>query len=227
MSTTETKRAAPRDLSEPRTTVDAKPQRRRFNPEGNERLTAIAGLILLVLSALELGTLLGGLQHFLSLHVFVGLVLLPPIGLKLASTGWRFARYYTRNPDYRLRGAPQLLMRMLAPLLVLWTVVLFGSGVAMGVLHGQALDVARRLHGPSAFLWTVTLGAHVLVYLGRAIRSARSDARPSTRREARGAHARAWVAAAAIVVGLGVGAATLPAQHHWLHLPARHEHGDG
>jgi hypothetical protein len=199
---------------------------RPFNPDGNERLTAIAGLILLVLTALELGTLLGGLQHFLSLHVFVGLVLLPPIALKLASTGWRFARYYTRNPEYRLRGAPQLLMRMLAPLLVLSTVVLFGSGVAMGVLHGQALDVARRLHGPSAFLWTVTLGAHVLVYLGRAISSARSDVRPSTRREARGAGARTWAAAAAIVVGLGVGAATLPAQHHWLHLPGRHEHGD-
>ena len=225
MSTTESKgRAARRDVVQPRRRKDAELRHRRFNPDGNERLTAIAGLILLVLTAIELGTLLGGLQHFLSLHVFVGLVLLPPIALKLASTGWRFARYYTRNPDYRLKGAPQLLMRMLAPLLVLFTVVLFGSGVAMGVLHGQALDVARRLHGPSAFLWTVTLGAHVLVYLGRAIRSRavgrlgrRDAARPAGPAHARGPPQRA------IVAGLAVGAATLPAQHHWLHLPARHD----
>lgn len=165
--------------------------RRRFNPDGNERLTAAVGLVLLVLTGVELLTLLLGLQHFLSWHVFVGLALLPPIALKLASTGWRFARYYTRNPDYRLKGAPQIAMRLLAPLLVAFTILLFGSGVAMGLVHGRALAIARRLHGPSAFLWTVLLGLHVLVYLGRAVRAAGRTpcraraARPSERRAGR------------------------------------------
>ncbi|HEX3807059.1 MAG TPA: hypothetical protein VHV52_09800, partial [Gaiellaceae bacterium] len=70
---------------------------RRFNPDGNERLTAAVGLVLIVLTLVELATLLFGLQTYLHLHVFIGLVLLPPVALKLASTGWRFARYYRRN----------------------------------------------------------------------------------------------------------------------------------
>jgi len=43
-------------------------------------------------------------------------------------TGRRFTRYYTRNEVYRLEGAPQIAMRLLAPLLVAATVVLFASG---------------------------------------------------------------------------------------------------
>ena len=63
-------------------------------------------------------------------------------------------RYYTRNEDYRLKGAPQVVMRLLAPLLVAFTMLLFGSGVAMGFVHGSTLQLARRIHGPAAFFWT-------------------------------------------------------------------------
>lgn len=112
--------------------------RKRLNPDGNERLTAVVGLVVLALSVVELATIVFGLHRFLSLHVFVGLVLIPPVLLKLASTGWRFARYYTGSEPYRLKGAPQLPMRLLAPLLVAATVVLLGSGVAMGIVHGQS-----------------------------------------------------------------------------------------
>ena len=173
----------------------------------NERLTAVAGLTLLVLALVELGTLLLGLQRFLSWHVFVGFVLLPPLALKLGSTGWRFMRYYTRNADYRLKGAPILAMRMLAPLLVASTVLLFGSGVAMGLVHGQALVLARRIHGPAAVGWTIILGLHVLVYLRRAVRFARG---------------RAVFLLATLVTGVAVGVATLPLDHDWLHLPSSH-----
>ncbi|MGH2933654.1 MAG: hypothetical protein ACRDL2_03950 [Gaiellaceae bacterium] len=200
--------------------------RRRFNPDGNERLTAAVGLVLLVLTVVEFGTLLAGLQRFLSWHVFVGLVLLPPIALKLASTGWRFVRYYTRNADYRLKGAPQLVMRMMAPLLVLLTIVLFGSGVAMGFVHGHTLQVARRLHGPAAFLWTVVLGVHVLAYLGRAFRGARADVVRRMRPEASGARARVYSVGAAVAAGLVLGVATLSVQQYWLHLPSKHDHHD-
>ena len=112
---------------------------RLLNPDGNERLTASVGLVLIVLTVIELATLLLGLQRFLSLHVFVGLVLLPPVLLKLGSTGWRFTRYYTRAAAYRAKGAPPLVMRLMAPLLVAATIVLFGSGVAIGFLHGHSL----------------------------------------------------------------------------------------
>lgn len=196
---------------------------RRFNPDGNERLTAAIGLILLAGTILELGSLVLGLQHFLSLHVFVGFVLLPPIALKLASTGWRFMRYYTRNEDYRLKGAPQLLMRLLGPLLIVFTLLLFGSGVAMGYVHGHALDIARNIHGPAAFFWSVTVGAHVLMYIRRALRSTAADVTPRTRREAAGATLRTFVVAGAIGGGLVLAVALLPDLHVWLHLPIRQD----
>ena len=192
---------------------------RRFNPDGNERLTATVGLILVPLCLVEIATLLVGLQSTLHLHVFIGLVLLPPIALKMASTGWRFARYYTRNQAYRLKGAPQLLMRLLAPLLVAATLVLFGSGVALGVVHGHALQVARDLHGPASVVWLVLLGIHVLVYALRALHAAGADLRARTRRDVAGPRIRASLAVAAVAAGLVVGLATLPVQDHWLHLP--------
>jgi succinate dehydrogenase hydrophobic anchor subunit len=193
---------------------------------GNERLTALVGLTLLTLSVVELATIVLGLHRFLSLHVFVGLVLIPPIALKLASTGWRFTRYYTGNRAYRLRGAPRLVMRMLAPLLVVATIVLFGSGVAMGLLHGQQLEVARRLHGPASAIWLLLVGVHVLVHLRRALARGREDVRRPSRRSVPGARKRTLVLAAAIAVGIGVGAAMLPVQHDWLHLPRRHDQGE-
>ena len=51
-------------------------------------------------------------------HMFIGLMLIPPIALKLASTGYRFVRYYTGAPVYVAKGPPQLALRVLAPLLV-------------------------------------------------------------------------------------------------------------
>src|SRR5690348_16699185 len=160
----------------------------------------------------------------MSLHVFVGLALIPAVLLKLGSTGWRFARYYTRNRDYVALGPPQLAMRVLAPLFVAATVVLFGSGVAMGLLHGHELQIARNLHGPASVIWLALLGLHVLVYLGRALSRTADDALPAKRRPLSGARARAYVLAAAVIVGIALGAATVPAQHRWVDL--RHDHHD-
>jgi len=198
----------------------------QLNPDGNERLTAAVGIVLIVLTLVELATVLFGLQQFLSLHVFVGFVLIPPVLLKLASTGWRFTRYYTWSEAYRLKGAPQLIMRLLAPILVAATVVLFASGVAMGITHGRALHIARQLHGPASVVWMVLVGVHVLVYLRRALVSVKEDVAASSRAAVSGARARTALVVAAIVAGVIAGAATLPVRQHWLHLPSKHDHGN-
>src|SRR5215475_29324 len=155
--------------------------RARLNPLGNARLTALVGVLLLGPVLVELATIVLGVHSFMSLHVFVGLALIPAVLLKLASTGWRFARYYARNRAYVEHGAPQIAMRVLAPLFVAATVVLFASGVGMGVLHGHALHIARQIHGPASVIWLVLLGVHVLFYLGRALRVTAQDARRPTR----------------------------------------------
>ena len=87
---------------------------------GNERLTATAGAILLVLLAVEGVTILS-IRQLLSVHMIVGLLLIPPVLLKLASTGYRFLRYYAGDPEYVAKGPPHLAMRLLAPLLVVAT----------------------------------------------------------------------------------------------------------
>jgi hypothetical protein len=198
----------------------------RSNPVGNERLTAGVGIVVLVLTIVELGTILFGVHRFMSVHVFVGFVLIPPVLLKLGSTGWRFARYYTGSRAYTLRGPPQITMRLLAPLLVAATVVLLASGVAMGILHGHALTVARRLHGPASVVWIVLVGVHVLVYLKLALISSSEDVAPSSRASVRGASARAYLLATAVVSGVVIGIATVPAQHHWVNLRRHHHHHD-
>src|ERR1700759_2880516 len=179
---------------------------RRLNPIGNERLTAAVGLLLLAPILVEVATILLGVHTFMSVHVFVGLALIPPVLLKLGSTAWRFARYYTRSRPYVALGPPQVAMRVLAPIFVAATIVLFGSGVAMGLVHGQALDWARRLHGPVSVVWLSLLGLHVLVYFTRALK----------RTEARGGAVRAFALAAAVVAGVAIAVAAIPAQHHWI-----------
>ena len=201
--------------------------RGRLNPDGNERLTAVVGLVLIVLTIAELATNVLGLHQLLSVHVFIGLVLIPPVLLKLTSTGWRFARYYTGSKPYTAKGAPELPMRLLAPLLVAATVVLFASGVAMGILHGQSLSIARHLHGPASAVWMILVGVHVLVYLKRALISSKEDIVPASRAAVPGARRRTYLLAFAIVAGVVVGVATLPVNHRWLHLSHNHDNRDG
>lgn len=195
------------------------------NPIGNERLTAAVGLLVLIPVLVEVASVLLGVHSFMSVHVFVGLALIPAVLLKLGSTGWRFVRYYTRNRAYVEGGPPQIAMRLLAPLFVLATVVLFGSGVAMGLLHGHALEIARRLHGPASVIWLALLALHILVYLGRAWRRSIRDALPPANTKVRGRTARVYALAAVLISGLVLGVVTIPAQHHWIDLH-RHHHRD-
>src|ERR1700693_580151 len=88
---------------------------------GNARLTALSGALLLVLLAVE-GATIPFLRSLLSVHIFVGMLLLGPVALKLGSTGYRMIRYYTRDREYVEAGPPAPLMRVLvAPVLVIST----------------------------------------------------------------------------------------------------------
>ena len=103
--------------------------------EGNARLTSMTAVALLVLLALEGVTVLF-IRPLISVHVFVGLLLVPPVALKLASTAWRFVSYYAGRADYVAKGPPQIVLRaVVAPLVVVSTLVLFGTGIAMLAVH--------------------------------------------------------------------------------------------
>ena len=130
--------------------------------EGNERLTGTTAVVLMGLLAVEGVTILF-LRRLLPVHVFVGMLLIPPVALKLGATGYRFMRYYQRRRGYTDKGPPHPLMRFLvAPALVASTVGVLGTGVAMFAFGRRGMIVG--LHKASFVVWAGAFGVHVLVY---------------------------------------------------------------
>jgi hypothetical protein len=169
---------------------------------GNQQLTAVLAAILLLLLAIEGATLLQ-LGSLLTVHAFIGMLLIPLVGVKLASTGWRMLRYYLGSEEYVRRGPPHVMLRVLvAPLVVLSTLVLFGTGVALLAL-GQTSGTVVGLHKASFIVWFGATGLHVL---GHALKL------PSLlRTRAPGIALRLSLVAVTLVAGAIVATATLPA----------------
>jgi hypothetical protein len=131
---------------------------------GNEQLTAVVAVLLLLLLAIEGATLLQ-LTSLLTVHAFVGMLLIPVVALKLASTGWRMLRYYLGGEEYLRRGPPHAVLRMLvAPVMVSSTIVLLGTGVALLAL-GQTSGSLVGLHKASFVVWLGAAGVHVLAHV--------------------------------------------------------------
>ncbi|HEY7264822.1 MAG TPA: hypothetical protein VH589_25485 [Trebonia sp.] len=134
--------------------------------EGNERLTAMTGTVLLVLLAAEGFTILS-LGQMLTLHFFLGMLLLGPVALKAGSTIYRFTRYYAGSTRYRRKGPPQLMMRLIGPVIIASTALMFGSGIALAVTGPAGRQPWLFLHKASFVIWFMVMTTHVLVYLPR------------------------------------------------------------
>jgi hypothetical protein len=140
--------------------------RRGGDPRGNERLTAMTGSVLLVLFLAECLTLLD-LGNMLTLHVFLGFLLLGPVSLKIGSTLWRFTRYYTRSEPYVRRGPPHLAQRILGPFVILSTVAVLGTGVVLA-FQGQGQQGSwqwHSLHREAFLVWVVVIVLHLASYV--------------------------------------------------------------
>jgi len=133
---------------------------------GNARLTAANAAVLLVLLAAEGATILR-IRPLISPHVFIGMVLIPPVLVKLASTTWRFACYYRGAPAYRRKGPPPVVLRLLGPIVVLLTLVLLASGVALLLVSRSWLPLMLTVHKASFFLWFAATTIHVLGHWAR------------------------------------------------------------
>jgi hypothetical protein len=173
----------------------------------------MTGVVLIVLLAIEGVTILF-LQPLLSTHIFVGMLLVPPVALKLASTGYRFARYYMGSRPFREKGPPRPLLRLLAPLVVASTIGLFASGVALVVL-GPGARFVLPLHKASFVVWLAAMTVHVLAHLLRLSPLATADLRKGERHP--GSVLRASLVTASLVAGTTLAVATLPLAAPWLH----------
>ena len=132
--------------------------------DGNEQLTAVAGVVLIVLLAV-IGVTILRVRQLISVHLFVGLVLIGPVALKMGSTGYRFMRYYTGDVAYREKGPPPSLLRAIAPIIVLTTIVVFVSGLLLLFGGASSRDQYLELHKVSFIVWGVFTGIHVLAHL--------------------------------------------------------------
>lgn len=133
--------------------------------EGNERLTAMTGALLLVLFAIEGFTILA-IRQMLTLHFFFGMLLIGPATLKACSTMYRFGRFYLGAPDYRRKGPPAPLLRLLGPFVILTTFGVIGTGVMLE-FTGRNPGPWLTLHKGMFVLWFGVMTIHVLAYAWR------------------------------------------------------------
>ena len=213
------------DTSLERVRTAGRTRRATGGPEGNERLTAASAAVLFVLLAAE-GVTIVFLRPLLSAHVFIGMLLIPPVALKTASTGWRFVRYYTGDRGYREKGPPLLPLRLLAPLVVASTVSLFATGVALLVVGPGPRRRARAAQGELRGLARCDERARTRVHpAGPGL--ARSDWRRADPAPIGGSFARRTLLAGALVAGVILALVTVRYAQPWVHWAAVFHGRDG
>jgi hypothetical protein len=169
--------------------------------DANEQLTAVVATVLVVGLAVEGATLLN-LRSLLTVHAFVGMLLIPVVVLKLASTGWRMLRYYRRGEEYVRRGPPHVVLRVLvAPVIVATTAALFGTGVAL-LVRDETQGVLVGLHKASFIIWVAATIIHVLAHA--------LDGLAALRRRVPGLLGRLGIVTAVLAAGCALAVATLP-----------------
>ena len=184
--------------------------------EGNEKLTAMTGAILLLGFAVEGFTVLS-IHSLIVMHFVVGFLLIGPVVLKIASTVYRFARYYTGSRPYVRKGPPSPVLRVLGPLVILTSLAVLGTGVLLAVV-GRG-GPWMFLHKASFVLWFGVMTIHVLNYAPRlpGMLGARTEhgGRGGRGVAVPGGPGRWLVLASSLAVGVGVASVTMHMSAQW------------
>lgn len=174
----------------------------------------MTGAVLLVLLTAECLTLLQ-LGHLLTLHVFLGMLLLGPVCLKIASTLWRFTRYYTGAAAYVRRGPPAALQRVTGPFVILTTLAVLGTGIML-IVEGNSPGAWDwiPLHRLSFLAWAFFMLIHLCSYVPKlpGILSGRAG---HTRRLLAARATRWLLLCGALAAGVGLALATYHLAGAW------------
>ena len=201
---------------EPGGARDSRPSRQGLEGvEANARLTGTTAAVLFVLLAIEGLTILR-IFPLLSVHVFVGMLLVPPVLLKIGSTTWRFARYYMGDPAYRRKGPPAPALRLIGPIVIVLTLTVLASGIALLLAPLSMRSSLLLLHQASFVVWIMVMAVHVLGHILDTAKLAPRDWYHRTRRQVKGATTRQWLVASSVAVGLVLGAVMVPKVGPWL-----------
>lgn len=128
----------------------------------NRRLTALNGaLLLLLLMAVAITIIF--IRSLLLAHFLVGFALIPPLLLKLFTTGQRFVRYYAGDHDFRRAGAPPLFLRfVVAPVLIASTAAVMGTGIELWLFGARFGSWWVSAHTFSAVAFMGAVFVHML-----------------------------------------------------------------
>lgn len=190
--------------------------RRDFAILRNERLTAIAGLILFVLILVEL-VVTANLHSLISVHIFVGVLLSGPLVVKMGSTGYRFMRYYRGSPVFVEKGPPHWLLRLAAPFLVFLTILVFISGFALAFVGPKHMGIFFKIHAASVALWIPVVAVHVYAHFRKVPRLVADDLRNHRGNRVSGRNGRIGVNVLALIVGLIAAIVMIPVSSPWSH----------
>ncbi|HLJ32709.1 MAG TPA: hypothetical protein VKU38_03615 [Ktedonobacteraceae bacterium] len=183
---------------------------------GNERLTALAGAVLLVLILIELVSS-ANLHSLLPIHIFVGVLLVGPLVIKLGSTGYRFLRYYSGSSAYVRKGPPRLPLRMLAPLLLVTTLVVIGSGIGLVVTGPAQAGLLLPMHNLSVLVWLSMIAVHIFAYIWRTLQLVTDDWRkPSDKILQKACWLRCGVNLGALLIGAVAALLLFPGTTPWV-----------
>jgi hypothetical protein len=179
--------------------------------EGNARMTGVLGAVLLAALAVE-GVTIPNVRQMFTLHVFLGLFVIPVVCLKLATTGYRFFHYYRGTAAYRHRGPPHPVLR----------ISVLGSGVVTLAVGPQHSDTWLTIHQASFIVWVAVTSVHVIGHIRETWTLTAAEMRGTPHVPRRGV--RTTLVACSLAVGLLLGAASLGWTSAWRNRP---RNGDG
>jgi|GEM_PF-1809769 len=140
------------------------------------RGSALFGTALAILFVVEVLTV-PIMSHAIAWHIAVGLIAVPLLVGKLTYSSLRFIGYYRGDERYRQAGVPWFPLRVLAPFLVITTVLVIGSGVELDVAGPTSFSATflAPAHFLLSVVWFLLMAFHVAAYFNRAARSTMKD----------------------------------------------------
>ena len=186
--------------------------------ESNSRLTGALGAVLLVALAVE-GITVWDVRGMLTLHVFIGLFVIPVVCVKIGTTAHRMVHYYRGTEAYRRKGPPHPILRVAGPLVIVTTVAMLAAGVVTLAVGPQHREPWLTIHQGSFVAWLVVTTVHVLGHLVETWHLTRDEVRNAPPVPRRGA--RVAVIGASLAVGLALGILSLGWTSAWAHVVRR------
>jgi hypothetical protein len=182
---------------------------------GNSRLTAATGLLLIALLAIEGATILS-IRGLITWHIFIGIALIGPLLLKTGSTLYRFFRYYTGDEAYVRKGPPNIILRVLGPLVIVSSVTVVGTGLGLLAVRPGDGGLLLLAHKASFIVWVAATTIHVLGHLIEAAQESWHELHPMSHDQAsRRRTTRVSALVLSLALGLGLAAAITPTATSW------------